>query len=145
MAHQRQRSQTPSDSGGPGHPLLPPTPERQEFSINELLSAQAAQEAEAAKVLPWTFSKCSNPMGPGMRQAIYSCLTCNPKEGDKRAGVCSGCSISCHGDHGAPSRRLRLNLLAPLTDVLSRVFRAGGTVQPKRLCRSFPSTASDRH
>lgn len=99
----RQRSRTPSDSGGVGHPLLPPTPERSDFSLTELLENQAAQEREAAAVLPFAFGKCTNPMGPGLRQAIYSCLTCNPNEGkDSRlGGICSACSIGCHADHGA--------------------------------------------
>jgi len=36
---------------------------------------------------------------PIKRQAVYVCLTCTPAGCGRRAGLCFGCSVRCHGDH----------------------------------------------
>lgn len=50
-----------------------------------------------------SFDSCTKPLGP-LKQILFSCLTCNPPPSDPTApynpaGVCYGCSISCHGEH----------------------------------------------
>lgn len=40
--------------------------------------------------------ECTYAKGYMKRQAIFSCLTCNP-EGN--AGICTACCLSCHDGH----------------------------------------------
>ncbi|EJD40781.1 hypothetical protein AURDEDRAFT_69651 [Auricularia subglabra TFB-10046 SS5] len=58
-----------------------------------LLDAEDDRRREAALALPHAFDKCTYSLGH-IRQAVYLCLTCALPR-----GVCSACSIACHGDH----------------------------------------------
>lgn len=69
-------------------------------SIAEFLEAQTQLEEEAAEAIPFAFSSCTFPNLAESRQPIFSCLTCRPQplKAEDRAGICAGCSVSCHGD-----------------------------------------------
>ena len=50
-----------------------------------------------------SIENCTKPLGP-LRQAVFSCLTCNPPPADPKApynaaGICYSCSVQCHGEH----------------------------------------------
>ncbi|KAK9094128.1 hypothetical protein Scep_025597 [Stephania cephalantha] len=69
----------------------------QTVSIQEYLKSVEEQELEADLVLGGDEGKeCTYEKGYMKRQAIFSCLTCMP---DGNAGVCTGCSLSCHDGH----------------------------------------------
>lgn len=69
----------------------------QTVSIKEYLDEVEEQELEADLVLGGDEGKeCTYTKGYMKRQAIFSCLTCNP-EGN--AGICTACSLSCHDGH----------------------------------------------
>ncbi|MCJ1442411.1 MAG: hypothetical protein MMC23_002905 [Stictis urceolatum] len=72
-------------------------------TASDYIDSQLKLEADAREALPYSFDHCTQPLGP-LKQNIYSCLTCNPPPSEpsveyKPAGVCYGCSISCHGEH----------------------------------------------
>ncbi|KZV83530.1 hypothetical protein EXIGLDRAFT_625540 [Exidia glandulosa HHB12029] len=58
-----------------------------------LLDAEDERRREAALALPHSFDNCTYSLGH-IRQAVYLCLTCALPH-----GICSACSIACHGDH----------------------------------------------
>ncbi|KAF8306059.1 hypothetical protein DL93DRAFT_2028668, partial [Clavulina sp. PMI_390] len=62
-------------------------------TIHVLLEREAQLLQEASEALPHSFEKCTYLMGP-IRQAVYWCKTCAEPR-----GICSACSIACHGDH----------------------------------------------
>lgn len=69
----------------------------------EFIREQMQLEADAREALPYSIKDCTQQLGP-LRQAVYSCLTCNPPPSDPKApydaaGVCYACSIQCHGEH----------------------------------------------
>lgn len=63
-------------------------------SLSTLMASEASLLQEAALALPHSFDKCTHSKGP-IRQAIHLCLTCAVPR-----GLCSACSVACHGDHG---------------------------------------------
>ncbi|ESQ54959.1 hypothetical protein EUTSA_v10025382mg [Eutrema salsugineum] len=66
-------------------------------SIKEYIESMDAEELEADLVLGGDAGdECTYPKGYMKRQAIFSCITCNP-EGN--AGVCTACCLSCHDGH----------------------------------------------
>ncbi|CAH2078131.1 unnamed protein product [Thlaspi arvense] len=66
-------------------------------SINEYIESLDAEELEVDLVLGGDEGdECTYPKGYMKRQAIFSCITCNP-EGN--AGVCTACCLSCHEGH----------------------------------------------
>lgn len=67
-------------------------------SLREYVEAQDKLDREARELFPYDFSTCSYEQGY-VKQQVFSCLTCTPKDGGQRGGVCYGCSITCHGDH----------------------------------------------
>ncbi|KND04213.1 uncharacterized protein SPPG_01646 [Spizellomyces punctatus DAOM BR117] len=52
---------------------------------------------EASEVLPGVIDRCSFNDGY-LRQKVYACKTCQAS-GDRAAGVCYGCFVSCHTTH----------------------------------------------
>ncbi|KAG0140652.1 hypothetical protein CROQUDRAFT_52917 [Cronartium quercuum f. sp. fusiforme G11] len=89
------------------------------ITLPELLDQQSSLESEVAEVLPFDCSHCTRSLGP-LRQAVYSCLTCNPPKSASdgipsashvQAGVCSACSVSCHADHQLVELFVRRNFL----------------------------------
>ncbi|KAI6383625.1 hypothetical protein MCOR25_000078 [Pyricularia grisea] len=69
----------------------------------EFIREQMQLEADAREALPYSIKDCTKSLGP-LRQAVFSCLTCNPPPSDPKApydaaGVCYACSIQCHGEH----------------------------------------------
>ena len=69
----------------------------------EYIDSQLALEADAKEILPYKFDKCTYFQGP-LRQSVFACLTCSPPPASAAqvytpAGLCYGCSISCHGEH----------------------------------------------
>ncbi|KZP23381.1 hypothetical protein FIBSPDRAFT_786274 [Athelia psychrophila] len=62
-------------------------------TLPDILASQTDLEAQAAEALPHSFSHCTYPLGE-LRQSVYLCLTCAEPR-----GICSACSIACHGDH----------------------------------------------
>ncbi|KAK5073064.1 hypothetical protein LTR64_000527 [Lithohypha guttulata] len=72
-------------------------------TASDYITEQLALEADAKEILPYKFDKCTQALGP-LRQSIFACLTCSPPPASPAqayapAGLCYGCSISCHGDH----------------------------------------------
>ncbi|KAI4211086.1 MAG: hypothetical protein LQ351_006094 [Letrouitia transgressa] len=74
-------------------------------TASEYINSQLQLEADAREALPYAFDHCTQPLGP-LRQILFSCLTCNPPNGDNAAfsdstsaGICYSCSISCHPTH----------------------------------------------
>lgn len=63
-------------------------------SLTAFIAKEDALVQEAALAVPQSFDKCTYELGP-IRQAVYLCLTCNIPR-----GICSACSVACHGDHG---------------------------------------------
>ena len=62
-------------------------------TLTQLVADHDNLVAQAALALPHSFSNCTYPLG-SIRQAVYLCLICaSPR------GICSACSIACHGDH----------------------------------------------
>lgn len=72
------------------------------ISMDDVLREQAELEEEAAEAIPFNFTSCTfgNSSMHEAKQPLYSCLTCRPQTlSDRdRAGICAGCSVSCHGD-----------------------------------------------
>ncbi|WFD00539.1 RING-type E3 ubiquitin transferase [Malassezia yamatoensis] len=62
------------------------------FTAQDLIDQQEQLESEAASRYPFQIDTCTYSLG-AIRQPIYSCQTCGG------GGVCSGCSVVCHGDH----------------------------------------------
>ncbi|KAF9508525.1 hypothetical protein BS47DRAFT_1373660 [Hydnum rufescens UP504] len=62
-------------------------------SLHEFLASEAALVQEASAALPHRFDSCTHSLGY-IRQAVHLCLTCSSPR-----GLCSACSIACHGDH----------------------------------------------
>lgn len=62
-------------------------------TISSILDSQALLVQAAAEALPHQFSQCTYTLGH-IRQAVYLCLSCREPR-----GICSACSIACHGDH----------------------------------------------
>lgn len=62
-------------------------------SLAAFIAREDALVQEAALAVPHSFDKCTYELGP-IRQAVYLCLTCNIPR-----GICSACSVACHGDH----------------------------------------------
>ena len=60
-------------------------------SLDQFLASQDRLIKLASKALPHSFDRCTHSLGH-IRQAIYWCKTC----GESR-GLCSACSIACHG------------------------------------------------
>lgn len=68
-------------------------------SLREYVEAQDKLDREARELFPYDFSSCSYEKGY-VKQQVFSCLTCTPKEvHTQRGGMCYSCSITCHGDH----------------------------------------------
>ncbi|KAF8600969.1 hypothetical protein BDV93DRAFT_400053, partial [Ceratobasidium sp. AG-I] len=61
--------------------------------LHSLVDQQAALVREASLALPGQFTQCTFDLGH-IKQAVYLCITC-----DQERGICSACSIACHGDH----------------------------------------------
>jgi E3 ubiquitin-protein ligase UBR7 len=59
--------------------------------LDSLVDEQAALVREASLALPGQFTQCTYDLGQ-LKQAVYLCLTC-----DEPRGICSACSIACHG------------------------------------------------
>ncbi|XP_037958117.1 putative E3 ubiquitin-protein ligase UBR7 [Teleopsis dalmanni] len=78
-------------------------PEEDSVTMMDILQEQQNLEEACAAVLGASDAKrCTYENGPVKRQALYSCLTCNPVVGDNyenAAAVCLACSISCHENH----------------------------------------------
>ena len=75
----------------------------QSQTAQDYIASQLSLEADAREALPYQFDTCTKPLGP-LRQSVYACLTCTPPPASPHqqftpAGVCYGCSISCHGEH----------------------------------------------
>lgn len=69
----------------------------QTVSIQEYLKDVEEEELEADLVLGGDQGKeCTYSNGYMKRQAVFSCLTCNP---DGNAGVCTACCLTCHDSH----------------------------------------------
>ncbi|KAK3392163.1 putative zinc finger in N-recognin-domain-containing protein [Sordaria brevicollis] len=110
-----QPAQQPAEATQDGHEAPAPpalTKARTEsFSAKSDNSQTAADfirdqmqlEADAREALPYSIENCTKPLGP-LRQAVFSCLTCNPPPADPKApynaaGICYSCSVQCHGEH----------------------------------------------
>ncbi|KAH7633899.1 putative zinc finger in N-recognin-domain-containing protein [Sordaria sp. MPI-SDFR-AT-0083] len=110
-----QPAQQPAEATQDGHEAPAPvalTKTRTEsFSAKSENSQTAADfirdqmqlEADAREALPYSIENCTKPLGP-LRQAVFSCLTCNPPPADPKApynaaGICYSCSVQCHGEH----------------------------------------------
>ncbi len=67
----------------------------------DVLQDEAELEEDAKAVLGGADDKNCTYMGAGYakRQPLYSCLTCTPRGGGRRAGVCLACSYQCHEGH----------------------------------------------
>lgn len=63
-------------------------------SLTAFIANEDALIKEAALALPHSFDKCTYELGP-IRQNVHLCLTCGIPR-----GMCSACSVVCHGDHG---------------------------------------------
>ena len=72
----------------------------QTYSMAEVVAEQDRLHEEAAKAIPFSFSSCTFGHLEETRQPVYSCLSCRsqPMSPSDRAGICVGCSVSCHGD-----------------------------------------------
>lgn len=72
------------------------------ISMDDVMRQQAELEEDAAEAIPFSFTACTfgNTSMHEAKQALYSCLTCRPHplQDKDRAGICAGCSVSCHGD-----------------------------------------------
>jgi E3 ubiquitin-protein ligase UBR7 len=72
-------------------------------NLQDYLKDQEEQEANTIAVLGASDeTTCTYPKGYVKRQALYSCLDCNPEsrtDESKRAGVCLACSLECHTGH----------------------------------------------
>ncbi|KAJ4402128.1 hypothetical protein N0V85_005375, partial [Neurospora sp. IMI 360204] len=110
-----QPAQQPAEATQDGHeasaPLAPAKARTESFSAKSENSQTAADfirdqmqlEADAREALPYSIENCTKPLGP-LRQAVFSCLTCNPPPADPKApynaaGICYSCSVQCHGEH----------------------------------------------
>jgi E3 ubiquitin-protein ligase UBR7 len=60
-------------------------------TLQGLLAHEAELIQQASEALPHSFEKCTYSMGP-IRQMVYWCRTCAEPR-----GICSACSIACHG------------------------------------------------
>lgn len=69
-------------------------------TAHDFIASQLQLEADAREALPYSFSHCTQPLGP-LKQNLYSCLTCSPPDSlsFQPAAVCYSCSIACHGEH----------------------------------------------
>jgi E3 ubiquitin-protein ligase UBR7 len=71
-------------------------------SMHDIIRQQAELEEDAAEAIPFAFSSCTfgNNSIHEAKQPLYSCLSCRPHplQDKDRAGICAGCSVSCHGD-----------------------------------------------
>ena len=66
------------------------------FTANDIISAQEALENEARDTLPFDPNSCSHELGY-LRQPIYACKTCPLSSS---GGFCGACSVSCgHSGH----------------------------------------------
>ncbi|KAK3957046.1 putative zinc finger in N-recognin-domain-containing protein [Pseudoneurospora amorphoporcata] len=105
-----QPAQQPAEATQDGHEA-PAKTRTESFSAESETSQTAADfirdqmqlEADAREALPYSIENCTKPLGP-LRQAVFSCLTCNPPPADPKApynaaGVCYSCSVQCHGEH----------------------------------------------
>ncbi|CAL8111594.1 unnamed protein product [Orchesella dallaii] len=73
-----------------------------EITLQEALETQEMLEERAVAVLGASDPQnCSYSKGYMKRQALYACLTCNPKGAPfaQAAGVCLACSYKCHEGH----------------------------------------------
>lgn len=77
--------------------------EETSITMVDILAHENELEEEYAAVLGASDDKCCTyNKGPVKRQALYSCLTCNPDSVDnldKCAGICLACSLHCHENH----------------------------------------------
>ncbi|EAA31738.1 hypothetical protein GE21DRAFT_8324 [Neurospora crassa] len=107
---QQPAEATPDGHGAPAPVALTKT-RTESFSAKSENSQTAADfirdqmqlEADAREALPYSIETCTKPLGP-LRQAVFSCLTCNPPPADPKApynaaGICYSCSVQCHGEH----------------------------------------------
>jgi E3 ubiquitin-protein ligase UBR7 len=62
-------------------------------TLESVIAAEDALLQEASLALPHEFTKCTYDLGY-IRQPVHLCLTCSSPH-----GICSACSIACHGDH----------------------------------------------
>lgn len=69
-------------------------------TAHDYITSQLQLEADAREALPYSFSHCTQPLGP-LKQNLFSCLTCNTPDSPtfQPAAVCYSCSIACHGEH----------------------------------------------
>ena len=92
-------------------PIVAPDPDanpsQPSQTASDYISTQLRLEADAREVLPYSFDRCTQPLGP-LRQNLFACLTCNPPPSPSSpsstenfipAAICYSCSISCHGEH----------------------------------------------
>lgn len=63
-------------------------------TLEEIIQNEANLVQQASEALPHSFDACTYALGP-VRQATYWCKTC----ADPR-GICSACSVACHGGKG---------------------------------------------
>jgi len=81
-------------------PSLPPAPSSDDhFTAQDLINRQAQLERDAREAIPFQLGKCTYLMG-SIRQPVYACRDCGG------GGICSGCSVECHG--GEYKRELRI-------------------------------------
>jgi E3 ubiquitin-protein ligase UBR7 len=91
MASRGEKTLHDSGIGDTNSPSL----DEDTVTAEDILRAQIELERDAAEILPGSFDRCTIHMGP-IRQSVYACLTCSPKE---PRGLCYACSIACHADH----------------------------------------------
>ena len=88
-------------------------------SLTTLIASEASLVQEAALAVPHSFDKCTHGQGP-IRQAVHLCLTCAMPR-----GLCSACSVACHGDHGETYvKRRHIRLMTQYICLYLRTDRA---------------------
>lgn len=88
------------DGNGTSIPPVDEAPAHESQTAADFISSQLRLEEDAREALPYSFSRCTRPLG-ALRQNLFACLTCNPPDSTnfQPAAVCYSCSIACHGEH----------------------------------------------
>ncbi|KAF8309694.1 uncharacterized protein EI90DRAFT_3052621 [Cantharellus anzutake] len=100
-------------------------------SLDQFLVSQDRLIKQASKALPHSFDKCTYSLGH-IKQAVYWCKTCNGT-----FGLCSACSIACHGNHEQielfPKRNFRCDCptsSSPISCMLHRLTEEPNAENP---------------
>jgi len=74
--------------------MMKETNDAEVLTLQEYISRERQLEIEAYETLPGKFDECTYNQGY-INQSVLICRSCVKKDGNV-AGVCYGCSISCH-------------------------------------------------